>query len=346
MRRLSRILLLASVCAVSLSACGGESPRSEPSATPSLPALADGTIPWLDLPASARDFDFPSPAPRPVDPKAKPCRASALQGSLEEWIPQQEPGNDAPHADPKYGLYGWVKVTNRSGRTCTLQGEVPTTISSRGQTVRIRYSHHVGKEFLKLATVHPGEAVLLRLGWSIPFCGDARTDQVLHITIPDGGGELEAPVLNPMQPGCSTSELHPELRSYLSSGSFEEILPGNALDSALNPIEISVDGPSTATPGTRLRYFVTLTNPTMRAIVLSPCPGYQESVGYETSLRFLNCLTVGSLAARGSLRFEMFARIPATAASGERVAIWWNLIATTLNPAAGRHQARLIVTAT
>ena len=350
-RTFVKILAIASL--VTVSACATTQPAPKPAA--SLPLNADGTIPWIDLPAPESAFVETAPPPRKIPPGAKPCSAAQLEASMKAWIEQQKPGTDVPTVSAKYGLYGYVEVFNRSKRACILRGAVPTTLTSAHKTVPVNYAEATGDQTRTRAVMRPGDGALLRLDWTIPFCGDALADQTIVMELPNRGGELLAHVAKPEQPGCGTSELHPESKTYLTSGVFEEgeLREQHPLDSPYNPVRVTAEGSATARPGSRVRYVIALANPTAAEIPLTPCPGYSEERAFDARgavvasppvvLRFLNCRTVRSIPSMGALRFEMFAFVPRDIASGTQMIITWTFWARWLDRSAADLVARLAV---
>jgi hypothetical protein len=81
---------------------------------------------------------------------------------------------------------------------------------------------------------------------------------------------------------------------------------------------------------------VTLSNPTAAPVTLLPCPGYAQtlfSLGdaeapavNEFQLFRLNCRPASSIPARGELRFEMVAVVPAQLPAGRELSIGWKAV--------------------
>lgn len=338
--RLTPAQLCTLVVVVLLAGCGRGADGPDAGAPPSsIPALPDGTVPWVDEPAASEDFSMGTPERRPVPKNAKPCRAEQLTATLPKWF-QKGDGYEAEGIRQRtpLGFFGVIEVRNRSDEPCTLQGRVPARLLADGRPVPIRSSDSINEESERRVTaVPPGEGATLRVDWSAPFCGgDVSREQAVEVTLPRDGGTLVAPVAEPRQPACSSSETHPELRSVLSSSGFDELRPPTTLATTFEPLRPTVTGPSTAPSGGELRYVVTLENPTDAAIPLDPCPGYIEerfSTGdaqvqavNESSMYRLNCRTVAAVPARGSVRFEVRSRVPRVEA-GRTLSITWRLLA-------------------
>jgi hypothetical protein len=324
-----------------LAACGSdpaEEPVSPPAPPASVPALPDGTVPWLDLPVEQDAFDAATPQRRAVPKGAKACRADQLTASMPKWF-QKGDGYEAEgiRPDMALGMFGVVEVRNRSSAACTLQGEVPVRLLVEGRPAAVRSDHGINEEAERRVTaVPPGEGATLRVDWSAPFCGEAAGRQELELTLPDDGGTLLAAVAEPAHPVCSSSETHPELRSVLSSSAFDELRLPSTRAAGFDPLRVTAEAPKEAASGRDLRYVVTLENPTDADIRLDPCPGYAEerfSTGdatvqavNERSTYRLNCRTVAAVPAHGSVRFEMRSRVPAIEA-GRSLAVAWRLLA-------------------
>lgn len=329
----------------SLVACGDGGRQGADGATPaSIPVLEDGTIPWVDAKAADDEFQLRAPSRRVPSAGASACRAQQLEAVLPAWSPKGDTDVE-PRRSPNRGLLGMVRVTNTSTAECVLSGEVPTALRNGGALVPILTTHGINDEARARKTaVAPGEAAVLRLDWSAPYCGPQLAEQVLEIQLPQNGGTLPAVVQTPSQPACTSSETHPELRSVLASSGFDVFPVPTTLGSAVDPIVVAVEPPtSSVTAGTSMRYAVTLTNPSGADIALDPCPGYIEerfSLGNaaekalnEGTIYRLNCRTRAVIPAGQSLRFEMRTEVPAWLTSGRALIISWRLLARGLDPA-------------
>lgn len=363
-------MVAAGALVTALAGCGGggagdttgwerSSPTSSTSSTgASIPALADGTIPWVD--EAARDEEFQiAPSPRRVSgPDTRPCRAAQLEAVLRAWLPKGDTDDGTPRS-PARGLIGIVRLTNVSKQKCSLQGEVPTRLFAGGRTAPVRATHAINDEGRQRVTVvAPGEVATLRLDWSAPYCGPSLTDQELHIELPHDGGTLRSPITEPSQPACTSSETHPNLTSVLSASAFD-VLPTptpTPSDPTYDPVIVTVEPPAVPpVAGQELRYAVTLANPTGADIALKPCPGYIEgrfSTGSATvepvnerSLRRLNCRTRSVIPAGDSLRFEMRTDVPRRLSTGRKLMITWRLLARGFHARGTAQQGTFTVTA-
>jgi hypothetical protein len=280
------------------------------------------------------------------------CRHDQLAGRLDKWwkpIPGAGGGGpmggrvQAPLAEREAAgghLMGEVDIHNTSGRDCTLQGEVDVRLYSGGAEVPIQYSHHTNDEARqRVVAVPAGGAATLRVDWTGPYCGSAGPPYELLINLPNGGGELRAPVAPADTPTCSHSETHPEITSFLSSGGFSSPAvtdPESEMDSPLRALKASVAGPATGRPGERLAYTVTLTNPGDQPVSLLPCPGYLQEVHSEgdssapgfsgSQLYRLNCRPADHIQPHGELRFEMVVSVPGELRPGRTVHVTWRAV--------------------
>jgi hypothetical protein len=93
-----------------------------------------------------------------------------------------------------------------------------------------------------------------------------------------------------------------------------------ALVVAPSPLLARITAGAAARAGTGFGYLVTLTNPTARPFSLRPCPSYAEFLGglmgsgaahsHLVRYYYLNCGTVQSIPARGSVTYQMELPLP------------------------------------
>ncbi len=324
-----------------LAGCGDDRETADGTLPPRVAApatlLADGTVPWVDERAGEAEVSAVEPrAARPSADGVPACRAAQLRGALGRWRPKLA-RDDFGKVLRHDGLIGLARVRNRSRTACRLRGEVPTRLLVAGRPLAISTSHGLDEEGRERATlVRPGGEAILRLDWSSPFCGRARGSQALGIALPEGGGELIAPVRRPTRPPCFASETQPARRSVLAASAFDAPPLATRLDSPLNRLRARIRPGAPVPAGDVLTYHVVLSNPTGRAVSLRPCPGYEQS-RYSTAagpgqdavndarLYRLNCRPVRVIAAGGRRRFEMKVRVPAGMASGRPFSVAWAL---------------------
>jgi hypothetical protein len=234
-----------------------------------------------------------------------------------------------------------VAVTNVSNAECTLQGETDVRLYSAEREVPISYSDHVNDQAsARVIAVRPGDMATLRLDWSAPFCVTGYPPPYrLRITLPHDGGVLFAPVESGQTPPCSVSEAHPEWTGSLFASAFDQAPlydPERQAQSPLVVLTATMTGPGSARPGERVVYHATLANPTDQPVPLEPCPGYvvelfsagdatHQALNTNTLYR-LNCRPVHEIPARGAVRFEMVAVVPASLTSGRAMSVTWRVV--------------------
>lgn len=343
-----RVLVAAAATAVAAVGCGtagtgdgGAGDPLPPRVSAAATALPDGTVPWVEEPAGLREYDTPPPVRR-TDPAARPCLAADLRGELDSWLsPRPGAGGWTALPDEPGKLVGEATVTNTGERACRLRGEVDTRLRDAAGELPIGYSHSISAEARERTTiVPPGGSASLRLDWTAPYCARTPGPLRLDIRLPEDGGSLAAPVRSRQVPVCSTSETHPELRSYLSSSGFDEPAQETVEDSPLRVLTASVEPVRTVRAGELATFHVTLRNPTGGAVPLDPGPGYYQemfSQGDATTPAVneggayrLNCRPVRTVPANGAVRFAMGVRVPAGMAAGRTLDVTWKLIAPAL----------------
>lgn len=336
-------MMLVSAVAVTAAGCGTAGPAGSgeslpPPVSAAATLLPDGTVPWVEEPAGLREYDTP-PQARRTDPDAGPCRARDLRGELASWLsPRPGAGGWRAAPDGPGKLIGEATVTNTGERACRLRGEVDTRIRDAAGELPIGYSHSIDAEGRERTTiVPPGGSASLGLDWTAPYCARTPGPLQLEIRLPEGGGSLLAPVRSRQVPVCSASETHSELRSYLSSGAFDEPAQETVDDSPLGALTASVEPVRAVRTGELATFHVTLRNPTGAAIPLDPGPGYHQemfSQGDATTpavntggVSRLNRRPIRSIPAHGAVRFAMGVRVPAGMAAGRTLDVTWGLVA-------------------
>lgn len=267
--------------------------------------------------------------------------ADRLTGILDRWSRSGEKDEAGNPTRLRAKLFGVAVVTNTGDRACRLRGETDTRLRDAGRELPIGYSHAINEEGrTRVTVVPPGGRAELRLDWTGPFCVATTGPLELDIRLPDGGGSLRAPVRDPARPPCGgPSETHPEIRSYLSTGAFDEPSEPTADDSPLQALVASPGPAPAARSGQLVTWVVTLRNLTAAAVPLDPCPGYYQelfSMGDATTQAVnegtvyrLNCRPVRSVPARGAVRFAMGVAVPAGMA-GRVLDVEWRLLAPRL----------------
>jgi Protein of unknown function (DUF4232) len=102
-------------------------------------------------------------------------------------------------------------------------------------------------------------------------------------------------------------------------------------------LRVSVAIPTSVRAGTTLRFVVTLANPTVNSVRLTPCPRYNEGIyaisGRVSRWYWLNCEGVRSIAAHARVRYAMALPLPADIPAG--LAKFWWLLGTPNEPMRG-----------
>jgi hypothetical protein len=291
------------------------------SASPAAPVV----VPWANLPA-------PTPTPtrsvpdRPTEPNpddgvlpagTKLCQAGDFTVTSGAVTPIEAPG-----AAP-WGTGGYLLTVQRVGsEPCAIGGQTPTVnlLDAAGDSLGIgRSSSLIGYSGYMLLS--PGDVLQVR----VRICGTGIASLELRLpSVVVSAGQLGqlggATVAFPF-PGESTCT------SGTSSLSHQRVLPAGGLEVLVRSYSV----PSRVRSGQNLQYTVTLTNPTMTAVSLDPCPAYRQSLinvlrlpdkQGATSTHQLNCAAApASVPAHTSIIFQMrldTSGVPA----GDRRLVW------------------------
>jgi Protein of unknown function (DUF4232) len=301
-------IALTVACAVAVVRAGW--PEPAPTTTTVGPLPGERVVPWIPAPARSGPVDQGQPT---VPPDAPACTTGQLQASVG-W--EGATGS----------LAGGVAFTNRGMAPCVLAG-YPTIelLDGHGRALRL-----TGLLFGGSKTAPP--PVLLRsdsrahveFHW-MNWCGQDPGTIGVRITLPRGG--VLVPTVDPRTPRQLTPRCDaPASPSLLSRGPFvaERSQPPPDPRSALR-VQVAV--PDSVMAGQRLRYTVTLTNPTNTPLSLGECPSYEESVSLEnggtaSERHLLNCPPVGAIGAGQKVNFAMILDIPAGLRPGNGVLVW------------------------
>lgn len=296
------------------------------------PRTSTRAVPWID--------DSPEPyseaTTSPAAPSVAPCRADQLAARYRG-------------IEGALGHLGvFIGVANASSSECALQG-MPRVrlVTTGGETLPLRqeggvYFSDNGPERVALkpglglpadpaAELRPGQT-LLAFEWLA--CPPQPTIAEILLSPSEGDGKISV-TLSPdgiMTSGAPMCESGKTVEPWLAVGNFQSVQPTPEIP-AYTKLIATIKAPSTAVAGQRLRYKVTLRNPTPEEISFDPCPSYTEAVGPETGVKRpikvigryrLNCAVASSIAARQILRFDMILDIPAGTPSTEAL-LWWDL---------------------
>ena len=267
----------------------------------SVATAAPAAVPWLAEPAGAPAASASAPA------AARACASDDFQvaaGATGAWhgFATQElrlarTGTDACRLDgaPSIELEsaGGVRQAAAAALADPAAVREPLSFGPRDELVLL-----VGTPGACDATMGPERQVWPRLRVAMPGGGSTVVDGVHVDTI------------------CGAARLL-----------MQQPLAHEGAPSALASLQAAVSAPVIA--GRELRYVVTLTNPSARAVDLSTCPAYTQTLAVEgqrsDSHWRLACAAAGDrVAAHASVAFEMRAPIPA-GMTGDGIKLAWTL---------------------
>jgi len=287
-------------------------------------------VPWISaIPTTTMLLATPSPTVIPAD--TRPCQAADLQavfGGIGALTGGQ--------------LAASVLFGNQSATACVLQG-VPAVqlFDSAGHQIPLTNT---------VAQGMPSDPVLVQSGTAdvqahIPRAGIAyvEMDWQTHdgagfpcapipkegtsvaVSLP-GGGSLRTAVSDAMSRWSSIAPCY----GRLAVSAFQH-WPAPEASPTPNPLEsltIRIEAPSSVTPGSVLRYTVTLQNTGSQPVVFpADCPIYLQWAADSTrafakDLHILNCRPVGSIAPAQSVRFAMQMTVPSGTQPGQYDLRW------------------------
>jgi len=274
------------------------------------PGLVAGAVPWVNRPAPVF-----TPAPQPSPTAAYPaCRAGQLTG---------RPGRGGPAAGT---VYQEVRLTNDSGRPCTLSGgpTAVTGVRSDGSLITlttVAYGDGANLVGPGPANLRPGQGGWLTLAYADgcpALASGGRADyRTLLIALGRGHVRIDFPASLNLVCGLQASTF-----GALAA-------PSQATTSPLNVLAATVRLPAALTAGRTASYSVILHNTSGTRLSLSRCPSYAQYLAVDAGHRrtvlvqqrfYLNCAAVRQIPAHGSVTFAMRIRVPA--ASGRAKYDW------------------------
>ena len=263
---------------------------------------APSTVPWQAQPAAA-----PVDAASPAAAATRACAAADFQvvaGAAGAWhgfatqelrLTRTSSGGCRLDAAPAIELESPTGLRQAVAVALAEPAAVrePLALGTRDEVVLL-----VGTPGACDATMGPERRVTTRLRVAMPGGGDAVVDGVHVDTICGAARLLMLQAL-----------AHEETRSTLAS------------------LRAAVSEPVVA--GNELRYVVTLSNPGARAVELSTCPVFTQTLSVEdrrsdSSWKLACAAAGGRIAANASVAFEMRAAIPA-AMTGDGIKLAWTL---------------------
>ena len=277
-----------------------------------------GVVPWTHAPTQPGPAPTPAPAPpRPTD--ARSCGAEDVSASMG--------GGDGAGGH----ILFQVRFHNTSGTTCVLSG-YPRVVASEPDQPDVTGQQGSFFPVDTTANMAPGGNTFLGLETDT-YCTD-RPDggggrplyHHLAIELPGSGDTVALDAADGLDLTCG---LH-LTRFYVPQPDQSEP------PTPLQQLTVVLETPDSVTAGTTLVYVVDLTNHADQPVPLDPCPAYIQAAELPTPVKdieALNCAPLGSVPARGTVRFEMRMPIPANTPAGE-LKIFWDLIGPELASAA------------
>lgn len=287
-------------------------------------------VPWI----AASPEPYSEPSPPPVPASVPPCRADQLD------VYDRGSGAATGH------IIHFLGFANTSASECALQGSPKISLVTPGgdvlalpQTGDVFYVAH-GPERVALrpgaaqptdpeSDVPPGQGVVA-FEWTA--CPPQPRIAMIVVALPDDGGKVS---VRPGRNGIGTSghafcEPGEKIEPHLAVGNVHNVEPPTE-PPAYTKLAAMIEAPPFAVIGERLRYEVSLSNPTRRDITFDVCPSYVERIASSPGVgrsikvvgRFrLNCDPVPQIEPGERRTFEMILDIPAETSTGEAFLRW------------------------
>jgi hypothetical protein len=228
-------------------------------------------------------------APYPGDGRA------CADGDVTFTLGQQ----GAWHGDVMQG----VLARNISAAACTFNPPSISVTDKSGNVINVKPDDGVAS-----VTLEPDEVANIDVAGQSPPCGDVLSGS-------DSG------IANQMSVGvdadASTTQFSDAWVSISCGPPTISGIEDTKTTSSTDPLArltVKVDAPEQLTPGTVLKYSVTINNPTNEDIALKPCPSYTEGLkGFVGETFQLNCEAAPSIPAETSTDFDMQYVVPAEA---------------------------------
>jgi len=259
-------------------------------------------VPWMNRPAPAYK-EQPPPSPSPYPTNAAACTAASLlvtagrQGAAA--------GNE---------LQQFI-FTNSGSFPCLLAGN-PVVTATDPQGKRVTLTSGSGTFFGPVwpANIRAGGAGELDFG-TAGGCGTQQSVPYSSLSFQmPGGGRIDSS-LSLFVGSCGLSS------SGLGLPPPQITVPSPAPGS-VQTLTAGLELPQSVARGHELAYVVVLTNSSTADVELSSCPSYTENLGSLTRSYWLNCDSVGQIAAGASYRFEMKLAVPLSAPTGAYKFSW------------------------
>jgi uncharacterized protein DUF4232 len=330
--------VIAVIIAVSLAGCvhdaaapGGFTSSARPlRVTLPVKLNPDGSVPWVNAPATSADFLTRQPPPPPAVGPA--CRARQLTAVLSQWISGNVPGEPEDPVN-RASLFGSVVLTNISDAPCTLSGTPSVRLLSSRGMVPLPYGKLRPASTPKVGLPAGGHASF-PLAWDAPYCGLAPGPFTVDATL--AGLSLRAAIGHQARPGCLFGGAHANGGLYagqIAPGAPPAVPPPSPLQRLT---AAAAGGPATVRPGQAVHFVVALTNPTSAPVSLAGRLGYSLEIfcrgtGRHAGLNYtllylLDNRPVPVITPHATIRFDMTAHLPAKPFPGPVLDVTWRLV--------------------
>ena len=302
------VLTAAALAAGLVAACGGPAPGA---ATPHAPATP-GVVAWAGQPAAQVPLVLRSP---PYSTGARPCRPADLSVSHGEL------GYATGNTNVE------VSFTNHSATACWLDGYPAIAGVTANGTVTPLPARHgaiVG---------NPGPSAIIKPGQTAAVNISGGDECVLAM---DGEHQVYPELLIGLPGGGTVGVYGTGFDAICGVGVSQFGVPADQPQGpAPSPLTARITAGPAARAGTDLVYLVTLTNPAAQPFSLRPCPSYAEFLGglmgpgapksYLVRYYYLNCGTVRSIPAHGSVTYQIKLPLPSGLAAGFYAKLDWQI---------------------
>lgn len=296
------------------------------------PQASAGIVPWTD----ERPEPYPQATMAPAPPSVPLCRADqvaaqfrGIEGATGHIIASLGVANATA---TKCAVQGtpMVDLVTKEGETLTLRQEDGVFFPDNGHE-RVALEPGVPLPADAAGDLRPGQA-LLAFEWMA--CQPQPKIAEILLSPSEAHGTITIALASEgiMTSGAPMCEQGQTVEPWLAVGNFQSLQPPPEVP-AYTKLIGTIDAPSFAIVGRRLRYTVNLRNPTPEDIPFDFCPSYAEVIGPPTDVKLpmkvtgryqLNCAAARSIEARRSVAFEMILEIPAATPPSEAM-LWWDL---------------------
>jgi hypothetical protein len=275
-------------------------------------AAAGPAVPWT-----------PDQPPQVVqrEPVADPCTASDLSvAGKVRFVPRLTGG------------IALIGLRNSGTRVCRLTGTPTVDLVHPGDVPKQEHAAFpptptsfpdVPYPPSSLLALRPGEPAAVTIvwdNWCDPTTGKSRVAPKLRLTLPHGGGHLDADY------NAVVDCISPERPTTLGVSAFQEahIRPGKPWPGAAS-LRASLPGPPAhARRGGIARYRVVLRNVSQKTVRFDTCPAYEQQLAPAGRVEVydLDCAAAHPIAPGKELAFAMQLRVPKNALLGPNGLFW------------------------